>query len=88
MGVDRAQKRAARLERGLHLRLGERCAALGALVLDDRVDAFLFFQSHSYVSLPMTWVTGSPVAARALLGRSTLSHFDILSGKVETISSS
>jgi hypothetical protein len=87
--VHRAQERAAGFERGLDLRFGESGAALGALVLDNGVDAFLFFEwCHSYFSLPIMWETGRPVAARALLGRSTLSHLDILSGRVDTISSS
>src|SRR5688572_19548195 len=85
--VDRAQVRTAAVERRLDLLLGERGSALGALALDHRLHAFALLEVHQ-ISLPITWVTGRPVAAPALRGRSRCNHFDSRSGRVDTINSS
>src|ERR687889_727084 len=60
--VHRAQERAAGVERGLDLGLGELRAALGAGALDHGVDAGALLEVHQ-VAVPTTCFTGSPAAS-------------------------
>src|SRR4051812_43102370 len=87
--VHLAEVRAAGLERGAYLGVGQLRAALGAGLLDDGVDSACLFQVwHQSCCFVSTWVTGRPVARSALDGRSSLSHFEARCGSVAmTISS-
>src|SRR5690349_4135415 len=87
--VDLAEVRPAGPERRTHLGLRQLDAALGAALLDDRIDpACLLQPAHQSCCLVSTWVTGRPVARSAFDGRSIFIHFDTRRGSVDTMISS
>src|SRR2546423_6202418 len=87
--VHRAEVRSTGVERRPDLLLGQLRAALGAALLDDRVDSAGFLEVwHQSACLVMTCVTGRPVTRSIRVGRSIFSHFDARTGSVETITSS
>src|SRR4051812_23753935 len=87
--VHLAEVGTARFQRCPDLGVGQLRAALGARLLDDRVDGpGLVEVAHQSCSLVSTCVTGSPVERCAFDGRSTFIHFDTRSGSVEMMISS